>query len=78
MKHFSDSALLNLAYLSMREWKIELVYFDSDSWTISQAIVIEQQKSSEIVLLKESLYNWNIVIDMKKLLQYCPLVLSSI
>jgi len=30
---------------------------------ISQAMVIEQQKSIEIVSLKESLYDWNIVIE---------------
>ena len=32
-------------------------------------MVIEQQKSIEIVLSKESLDDRNIVIDMKKLLQ---------
>jgi len=31
-------------------------------------MVIEQQKSTEIVLSKESLHDRNIVIDMKKLL----------
>jgi len=34
---------------------------------ISQGMIIEQQKSIEIVLSKESLYDRNIVIDMKKL-----------
>jgi len=41
-------------------------------------MVIEQQKSTEIVLSKESLYDRNIAIDMKKLVQHCPLVLRNI
>jgi len=36
---------------------------------MSQAMVIEQQKSIEIVLWKESLHDRNSVIDMKKWLQ---------
>jgi len=43
-----------------------------------QAMVIEQQKTTEIVLSKERLYDRNVVIDMKKLLQLCPLVSLSI
>jgi len=49
----------------MREKKLKkievVVYclFDSDSWAISQVMVIEQQKSTEIVLSKESLKDRN-------------------
>jgi len=41
-------------------------------------MVTEQQNSTESFLSKESLHDLNIVIDMKKSLQKCPLVLPSI